>query len=539
MVIDAKQNSILYEYDDRNRITKMTDQLGRYETYSYYRNSEITPTTGDNMKSYIDRKGQITTYNQYDPMNRLQQLTFNDSSYVHYTYDAAGRATNIYDSISGAIGYAYNDFGCSTCGGRGLNRIAEEMTSLGTIDYTYDANGRRASMTVAEEPVVNYTYDDAGRLTNLSRVIGSVSRTYNLGYDNSSRRTSLQLPLANGTNYVTSTYGYDIASRITSMLLQGASAQIDNLAYTYDPNGNRTSFTRTTTPTLSPAVSGTSYDAANQMLAFGSKNLVYDANGNLQTRTDVCGITTYSWDARNRLTAISGYKPDCSTLTTSFSYDALNRRISKTINGTTTQFVYDGWDITQEITNGVKTNYVRSLNIDEPLTRITGSTIRHYVKDTLGSIMALTDDSGAVKTTYTYDAFGNVTITGELSDNPFQYTARENDGTGLYYYRARYYSPEMQRFISEDPLRLGGGDINYFAYVQNNPINLTDPTGNKPSCVSLTIACKLSCNQMTTAMCSKIPNAPCAGACFGIGLLACHAGCKAYTDGLRQRGDCI
>jgi RHS repeat-associated protein len=212
------------------------------------------------------------------------------------------------------------------------------------------------------------------------------------------------------------------------------------------------------------------------MLALGGKNLTYDQNGNLQTRTDVCGTTTYTWDARNRLTGISGYKPDCSSLTASISYDAMNRRISKTINGTTTQFVYDGWDVIQEITSGVKTNYVRSLHIDEPLTRITGSTIRHYVKDALGSVIALADDTGATTTTYVYDAFGNAIATGEASDNPFQYTARENDGTGLYYYRARYYSPEMQRFISEDPIRLRGG-INFYSMTHNDPINWTDPSG--------------------------------------------------------------
>jgi RHS repeat-associated protein len=152
--------------------------------------------------------------------------------------------------------------------------------------------------------------------------------------------------------------------------------------------------------------------------------------------------------------------------------------------------------------------------------------------------MALADDTGATMTTYVYDAFGNAIVSGETTDNPFQYTARENDGTGLYYYRARYYSPEMQRFISEDPIRLGGG-INYFSYTQNNPINLTDPTGNKPSCLALTIACKLSCNQMAASMCSKIPHPACAGACFGIGLLACHAGCTEYTNSLKRRFECI
>lgn len=220
------------------------------------------------------------------------------------------------------------------------------------------------------------------------------------------------------------------------------------------------------------------------MLALDGKSFTYDLNGNLQTRTDVCGTTTYSWDARTRLTGINGYKPDCSTLTASFSYDALNRRISKTINSTTTQYLYDGWDIIQEIKSGVKTNYVRSLDIDEPLTRITGATIRHYVKDALGSVMALIDDTGATTTTYVYDAFGNVTASGENSDNSFQFTARENDGTGLYYYRTRYYSPEMQRFVSEDLMKYHSGSLNYYEYVKNSPLRFIDPFGLKEACAA-------------------------------------------------------
>ncbi|OGW55567.1 MAG: hypothetical protein A2Y81_05590 [Nitrospirae bacterium RBG_13_43_8] len=116
-------------------------------------------------------------------------------------------------------------------------------------------------------------------------------------------------------------------------------------------------------------------------------------------------------------------------------------------------------------------------------------TIRFYQQDALGSVIALTDETGAVKTTYSYDPFGNVTITGEASDNPFQYTGRENDGTGLYYYRARYYSPELQRFISEDPLlnpinpkilpslTISDMTIHKYCYVANSPLIFADPMG--------------------------------------------------------------
>ena len=225
---------------------------------------------------------------------------------------------------------------------------------------------------------------------------------------------------------------------------------------------------------LSPAVSDTSYDESNQILAFNGKNLVYDLNENLSSKTDTSGTTSYTWDVRNRLTAING-----SSLTASFSYDARNRRISKTVNGTTTQYVYDAWDIIQEISAGAKTNYVRMLSVDEPLTRIDGATIRHYVRDALGSVVGLADDSGASKTTYVYDAFGTTTSIGESSANPFQFTGRENDDTGFYNYRYRYYSPEMQRFISEDLIKEPGG-VNLFSYAQNNPINYTDPEGLSP-----------------------------------------------------------
>lgn len=170
--------------------------------------------------------------------------------------------------------------------------------------------------------------------------------------------------------------------------------------------------------------------------------------------------------------------PDCSPLSAAFKYDTLGRRIEKTVDSKTTQYLYDGYDIIQEIEGGtVSENYIRILNIDEPLMRVrSDGTVRYYQTDALGSIIGLTTEDGQLSTVYSYDPFGNVSTSGETSDNPFQYTARENDGTGLYYYRERYYSPEQQRFISEDPIRLAGG-INYFAYVGNKPINRSDPSG--------------------------------------------------------------
>src|SRR5256885_14685330 len=76
-----------------------------------------------------------------------------------------------------------------------------------------------------------------------------------------------------------------------------------------------------------------------------------------------------------------------------------------------------------------------------------------------------------------YEPFGKTTASGLTTSSTLQYTGRENAGTGLYYYRARYYHPVLQRFISEDPIEFAGGDVNFYAYVGGNPINDRDPTG--------------------------------------------------------------
>jgi RHS repeat-associated protein len=267
---------------------------------------------------------------------------------------------------------------------------------------------------------------------------------------------------------------------------------IEALTYQYDAAGNRTSLTRNngTASLLPSAVASATYDAANEQTAFAGATLTYDNNGNLTSD----GVNTYQWDARNRLVSISG------GTTATFSYDALGRRTSKTINGVMAQFAHDGKDILAEIGSGaVSAIYLRSLRIDEPFIRQTAMENEHYHTDALRSSLALSNAQGVLAATYSYESFGKTASTG-TSPNQVQYTGRENDGTGFYYYRARYYSPALHRFTGEDPYNFASLrtsamtdsvadqiEINRFlsspvlhspyAYVANSPTNYVDPFG--------------------------------------------------------------
>ena len=181
----------------------------------------------------------------------------------------------------------------------------------------------------------------------------------------------------------------------------------------------------------------------------------------------------YTWNARDQLVSLSG-----PGVTASFTYDAVGRRKSKTVNGTTTHFLYDGLNVIQELNGTTPTaNLLTGLSIDETLLRTDASGPRSFLTDGLGSTLALTDAFGVMQSQYTYEPFGKTTATGAASTNAFKYTGREDDGTGLYYYRARYYHPALQRFISEDPIGFNGGDVNLYEYVENDPVSYVDPEG--------------------------------------------------------------
>jgi RHS repeat-associated protein len=476
---DARSNITGFAYDTRNRLITKTDALTQAEAYLYDAAGNLTFVT--------DRKGQVRGYT-YDALGRETQAGFGAisttspvyDSTITYTYDAANRVTQMADSANGTITRQYD---------ARFDTLTQEVTPQGTVDYVYDAAGRRSSMTPSGGTQVTYGYDNADRLTSITQGSSTVS----FAYDVASRRTTLTL--ANG---ITVTYGYDNGNQLTSIEYRDASnTLLGDLTYGYDLAGRRTSgggsFARTALPA---ALASATYDANNRLTNWGGAVLSHDANGNL------LGFAgdTYTWNKRDQLSGISGSNA------ASFQYDAVGRRQAKTVSGTSVQFLYDALNPIQERSGSTVTaSILAGLGIDEFLARTEGANTQHFLTDALGSTVRLTNNSAAEVVDYTYEPYGKASADA-TSTNAFQYTGRENDGAGLYYYRARYYDPVLQRFISEDPIGLAGG-LNVYAYVNGNPVSYFDPLGlqpqpiPQPQCSGKTCATRAVCKQCQCNCC--------------------------------------
>lgn len=190
------------------------------------------------------------------------------------------------------------------------------------------------------------------------------------------------------------------------------------------------------------------------------RNLSYDADRNMQGN----GVNTFTWNARNQMGTLNG---------AGVQYDAFGRRIQ---NAAGTSFLYDRANAVQELSGTTVTANLLSGGVDEVFNRTDSSGAFAQLKDALGSTFALADANGNVQTSYTYDPFGKTSVTGTTNGNEFQYAGRENEGNGLYFYRARCYSPLLGRFISEDPMGFAAG-MNSYRYVGDDPQNGSDPFG--------------------------------------------------------------
>jgi RHS repeat-associated protein len=458
---DPSNHSNTYAYDVLDRLISRTDPLARKESYQY--------DLMGNLTQFTDRRGVVVKLT-YDALNRITMAQYvtggTTTSTTTLTYDAGNRPVKIVDSRSGSITRTYD----------GLDDLTSETTPQGNVTYTYDLMGRRTSLTAKGQPSVHYLYDDDNHLIKETQGSATVS----FAYDAAGRRLSMSVP-----DGVEGKYAYDAASRLTALNYAHGGTAIGDLIYAYDANDRRTNIGGSFAGFMLPdPVPSASYDAANELKHWGAATLSYDADGNLTSD----GTHSYSWNDRNQLAQVLA--SGSATTSATFQYDGLGRRVQSLAGGSATTYLYDGINIVQEQSSDNAT-LLTGLSPDQIFSRTDSSGASSFLTDALGSTVALAGENGAIATQYAYSAFGNTSSTGAASSNPFQFAGREDDSTGLYNLRARYYSPALSRFISEDPYnfaRLETKNLalsnsfftNGYTYVLDSPSNYRDFSGLSP-----------------------------------------------------------
>ncbi len=488
-VIDANGNQAKYAYDGFDRLaawyfpsttTPGAASTTDYEAYGYDANGNRT--------SLRKRDARTIGYT-YDALNRVLTKTVNGtcvSGYacttaptgairnVYYDYDLRGLQLYArYDSASGpGLTNVYDGFGRLTSATSDLDGTVR------TLAYQYDADGNRTRVTHPDGTYFVYTYDGLNRPSTIQQngATQIVSYAWNAqgllagdarwavgsgyGYDAVSRLATLGHTFTAGTGNVAWGYGRNPASQITTQTRSNdlyAFNAYASASTAYAVNGlNQYAGTTTTT-------SGGTAGAT----------LAYDANGNLTSD----GTTGYVYDVENRLvTASNGVTLD---------YDPAGRLWRMTSTTATVRFLYDG-DALVEERDGSGTllrRYVHGTQEDDPLVWYEGAGLtdpRSLQVDHQGSIVSIGNADGTLRTVDSYDEYG---LPGSANDGRFQYTGQAwLPALGLYYYKARVYSPKLGRFLQTDPI--GYKDqVDLYAYVGNDPIDGRDPTGLEGGCM--------------------------------------------------------
>lgn len=424
--IDSRNS---YTYNASGLLETAVNARGQETAYTYYKNGWI--------KSFTDELGTVSY--TYDGNGNVLTVT-DENGTITRTYDEMNRVTEYTDFRGNTIRYSYDQIG---------NLVALTYPGGRIVRYTYDKTGRVLTVTDWNDNVTSYSYDRNGRLTKTTRPDGSVE-----------------------------TRTYDAAGKLLSQVDQVGETVINARDYIYDESGNIINATMSNGTEYSNLTSAEmEYDSANRLIKYNGETVEYDADGNMTYGPLNGTMAEFTYDCRNRLVSAGGV---------TYAYDAENQRISKTANDIKTSFVIDTSGalsriLTQE-TAGVTTYYVYGTGL---ISQEQDGKELYYHFNNIGSTEAVTDSDGTIVETYQYGPYGELTSKNKcgilfLYNGEYGVATDEN---GLYYMRARYYNPEIKRFINQDVV-IGSiaesPSMNRYAYVQGNPISLVDPFGLCP-----------------------------------------------------------
>ena len=452
---DPNRNTTWYAYDPLGRITLETDALGNTFENIYNARGQL--------EGFHNGRGDHVTFH-YDPAGRLDQTGFPGYT-IRKMLDANGNDIETEGKDNHTIQRVYN----------ALDRMINRTDSFGnTIGYAYDASGNLSALTYSDGKTVQYAYNERNRLESVTDWDGNIT-TYT--YDMVGNLTATTLPDGSQVTYI-----YDIAGQLISIsdASQGGTA-IFAADFQYNGAGLRTSAEYHTLP-LKPEISekeaSFAYNAANQLTRMNGQVFSYDLDGNMTTGVIGDVSKNMEYDELNRLTRVG---QDV------YTYDPEGLRVQATTGGRAVRYVQDpnaphARVLEEHDDQGnILARYVYGVGLISRQDSGGGVSVYHY--DSRGSTIALTDPSGNITDRYAYDPYGRRAGRQGITENPFTYNGRDgvvDDGNGLYFMRARYYEPQLMRFIQKDAVSgnmINTQSLNRYAYVMGNPIQFVDPGG--------------------------------------------------------------
>lgn len=488
--INAKQQTTGYSYNGLNQVMKETNSLGESTVSAYDSNGNLTQTTNSN--------GNIIS-NTYTSLNQLKTVTADGQEKWAYQYNDNGEIVNV---NNGARAFTYKANGLvasetdrgntKTYSYNANNQLEDFLYSAGTtssgLHYGYSALNQLTDISRDGTNLVNYQYNQVGDLAQADRTNGIVTKIgYNQGnqletygdytsagapireyaytYDSNGNVKTITTPTGN------TSYDYDKRNQLEQETLPNGT----NIHYSYDSLGNRTE--KTVTSNGTSVTTKYTYNDGNQLVSVGDQEYRYDADGNLVDD----GNWTYIYDAFDQLIEI---KDNSGKSIFKASYDEQGRRTQVIAASGITKYFYDGNQVIYETdeNNQVTTQYVWDDN-NNPVAMIKNGETYFYHLNRHGDVVSLTDTTGKEVAHYEYDGWGNIIEQSGVmaEDNPYRYGGYRYDlTTKMYYLIARYYDPEVGRFLSVDPVipsMYAPITQNEYVYANNNPVMLNDPNG--------------------------------------------------------------